>query len=127
MKKKEMKSVNFDYIHKHEEFMVLVDSGDEFQHEYTIKTVDCDRGVFHSIAYSEGSMWSSSTRGTVIYEVLNDGNGYEFTTGNVDKNVNYSDMFAITVFLNFIMKIESSGHFKYKICKITDVLQESEF
>lgn len=125
MEEKEIKSaVKYS---AEEKFMVLSDSGNGFEYEYLITKTETDLGVLHSISYANCDAWCEENRGKIIYEILNNGNGYEFINGKVKKNIDYNDMFVITVFLNFVLKVESSGHFKYKVYKITEFIEESDF
>ena len=107
------------------EYHVMANSGNGYQHEYTIKEWDTVDGTVYCIEYAWSDAWSEELQGVVITRVLNDGNSYIFDE-DIPSNMGYDNMFIYSALFNFITNREASGNFNYKILE-TSVMFESKF
>ena len=107
------------------EYHVMANSGNGYQHEYTIKEWDTIGGNVYCIEYAWSDAWSEELQGVVITRVFNDGNGYIFDD-YISSTIGYDTMFIYTVLFNFITNREASGNFNYKILE-TKTMFESKF
>ena len=105
-----------------EEYHVLCDSGNGYEHEYTITSYETDAGTYYSMEYSYGTCWSEELRGVNIYHLLNTGSGYEWIdTDCIGDKMDYDQFFMYTTFMRFIQKIESSGKYNTKILRVETI------
>ena len=107
------------------EYHVMADSGDGFQHEYTIKEWDTVDGKVYCISYAYSDTWAKELQGVVILRVLNNGNGYVFDE-TIPLEMDYQSMLMYNSLFNFITNREASGNFHYKIVE-TKIIFESKF
>ena len=102
-------------------FHVLADSGDGYQHDYTIKALEVESGTLYSMQYSNNVTWSEELRGVNIFHLLNTGNGYEWIgTDPMSTSLQYDDFHEYCVFFRLIQELE--GHYAHT----TKILEVSE-
>lgn len=104
------------------EYHVHCDSGDGYQHEYTIKVSGSDSGTFYSMAYSDSNTWSEETKGDTIFTILNDGNGYKWMhTTLMSFYIDYLVFHQYSIFFRVIQQLESDPKFSIKVLKINEL------
>ena len=100
-------------------FHVLADSGDGYQHEYTIKVLEVESGTLYMMEYSNSPTWSDELRGVNIFHLLNTGNGYQWIdTDPMGSTVHYDQFYMYTVFFRMIQELESHDRFSTKIMEM---------
>lgn len=103
-------------------FHVLADSGDGYQHEYTIKALEVESGTLYSMQYSDNVTWSSELRNVNIFHLLNTGDGYEWiNTEPMRGTVQYDEFYLYSVFFRVIQDVESYDRFTTKVLEIKEV------
>lgn len=103
-------------------YHVMADSGDGYQHEYTIKVLDVESGTLYSMAYSDGITWSVELRGVNIFHLLNTGDGYKWIdTDPMGSTIQYDEFYVYSVFFRLIQELESHDRFSTKIMKIKEL------
>lgn len=100
-------------------YYVLSDSGDGYQHEYTIKVLDVESGTLYMMEYSNSITWSDELRGVNIFHLLNSGDGYQWIdTDPMRSTVHYDEFYLYSVFFRVIQELESDDRFSTKIVEI---------
>jgi hypothetical protein len=102
-------------------YHVISDSGDGFEHEYTIKVREIESGTMYSMEYSDSDEWSDNLRGQNIFHILNTGNGFKWVDTLPRLTLEYDEMYQLQVFLRFIQNIEASDWSTTKILKVKEV------
>ena len=102
-------------------YHVISDSGDGFEHEYTIKVREIESGTMYSMEYSDSDEWSDNLRGQNIFRILNTGNGFKWVDTLPRLTLEYDEMYQLQVFLRFIQNIEASDWSTTKILKVKEV------
>jgi hypothetical protein len=103
-------------------FHVLADSGDGYQHDYTIKALEVESGTLYSMQYSDHITWSSELRNVNIFHLLNTGDGYEWiNTKPMRSTVQYDEFYLYSVFFRLIQDVESHDRFSTKILEIKEL------
>ena len=105
-------------------FHVLADSGDGYQHEYTIKVLEVESGTLYMMEYSNSNTWSEEQRGVNIFHLLNTGDGYKWIdTDPMSSTVEYDDFYMYSVFFKVIQKLESHDRFSTKVIEIKELMK----
>jgi len=95
-------------------FMVFEDN----VHEYNLVVEETDNGVEYSLFMSEGEQWNEHARGKLSLSMVNDGNGVTFSK-KLNK-MDYSDVFAVRLLLNFENFLDTVPKNKEKVKIIED-------
>jgi len=105
-------------------FHVLADSGDGYQHEYTIKVLEVESGTLYMMEYSNSPAWSDELHGVNIFHLLNTGDSYQWIdTDPMGSTVEYDDFYMYSVFLRVIQKLESHDRFSTRIIEIKELMK----
>ena len=103
-------------------YHVMADSGDGYQHEYTIKVLDVESGTLYSMAYSDGITWSVELRGVNIFHLLNTGDGYKWIdTSPMNSSVDYELFYMYSLFFRVIQELEASNKFRTKVLETKEL------
>ena len=103
-------------------YHVMADSGDGYQHEYTIKVLDVESGTLYSMAYSDSIAWSQELRGVSVFHLLNTGDGYEWIDTNpMHGTVQYDEFYLYSVFFRVIQELESHSRYNTKILEVSEL------
>jgi len=102
-------------------YHVVSDSGDGFNHEYTIKVREVESGTMYSMEYSNSSEWSDDLHGMNVFHILNTGSGFKWVDTSPSLTLEYDEMYQLQIFLRFIQDIEASSRYTTKILKVDEV------
>jgi hypothetical protein len=103
-------------------YHVLSDSGDGYQHEYTIKVLDVESGTLYNMEYSDNTTWSEEQRGVNIFHLLNTGDGYQWIdTDPMSSTLHYDDFYIYSIFFRLIQQLECHDRFSTKIVEIKEL------
>jgi hypothetical protein len=102
-------------------YYVVSDSGDGFNHEYTIKVREIESGTMYSMEYSNSSEWSDDLHGMNVFHILNTGSGFKWVDTSPSLTLEYDEMYRLQIFLRFIQDIEASSRYTTKILKVDEV------
>jgi len=103
-------------------FHVLADSGDGYQHEYTIKVLEVESGTLYMMEYSNSPTWSDELHGVNIFHLLNTGNGYQWIdTDPMGSSVDYELFYMYSLFFRVIQELESTSKFRTKVLETKEL------
>ena len=103
-------------------YYVLSDSGDGYQHEYTIKVLDVESGTLYMMQYSNSPTWSDELHGVNIFHLLNTGDGYQWIdTDPMGSTIQYDEFYVYSVFFRLIQELESHSRYNTKILEVSEL------
>lgn len=70
-------------------------------HEYDYQVEVVDSGVKHTLYYANSEAWSNHLRETEVINVIDTGNGFDFSK-KFGKKVDYSDAFYLSIVFKII-------------------------